>query len=80
MTRRVWLVRHGETEWSRDGRHTSHTDLPLTARGEDEARALAGVLASVAFDLVLVSPRERATAHDRKGLHSGICRPLPRAY
>jgi probable phosphoglycerate mutase len=57
----VWLVRHGETEWSRDGRHTSHTDLPLTAKGEAEARAVAGVLAGVAFDLVLVSPRVRAT-------------------
>ena len=56
----VWLVRHGETEWSRDGRHTSHTELPLTARGEAEARALAPVLGGVHFDLVLVSPRVRA--------------------
>jgi broad specificity phosphatase PhoE len=56
----VWLVRHGETEWSRDGRHTSRTDLPLTAKGEAEARALVDVLAGVAFDLVLVSPRDRA--------------------
>jgi broad specificity phosphatase PhoE len=56
----VWLVRHGETEWSRDGRHTSRTDLPLTARGEAEARALAPALAGVPFDLVLASPRRRA--------------------
>jgi broad specificity phosphatase PhoE len=56
----VWLARHGETEWSRDGRHTGRTDLPLTARGEDEARALVGALAGVPFDLVLTSPRRRA--------------------
>jgi probable phosphoglycerate mutase len=57
----VWLVRHGQTEWSRDGRHTSHTELALTDRGEAEARALVGALAGVEFDLVLVSPRDRAT-------------------
>ena len=56
----VWLVRHGETEWSRDGRHTSRTDLPLTAHGEAEARALAPALGGVRFDLVLASPRVRA--------------------
>jgi broad specificity phosphatase PhoE len=56
----VWLVRHGETEWSRDGRHTSRTELRLTARGEAEARALAPALGSVDFDLVLTSPRIRA--------------------
>jgi broad specificity phosphatase PhoE len=61
MTRpEVWLARHGETEWSRDGRHTSHTDLALTARGEAEARALARALGGVDFDLVLASPRVRA--------------------
>ncbi len=60
MTVEVWLVRHGETEWSRDHRHTSHTDLPLTAVGEETARSLAGRLAAVDFDLVLTSPRERA--------------------
>jgi broad specificity phosphatase PhoE len=58
--REVWLVRHGETEWSRDGRHTSRTDLPLTERGEAAAAVLAEALDSVAFDAVLTSPRERA--------------------
>jgi len=56
----VWLARHGETEWSRSGRHTSRTDLPLTGEGEAEGRRLAPILASVAFDLVLASPRRRA--------------------
>jgi len=56
----LWLVRHGETEWSRDGLHTSRTDLPLTARGETEARGLATLLRGTTFDLVLSSPRERA--------------------
>jgi broad specificity phosphatase PhoE len=56
----VWLARHGETEWSRSGRHTSRTDLPLTGEGEAEGRRLAPILSSVAFDLVLASPRRRA--------------------
>ncbi|WP_440097625.1 histidine phosphatase family protein [Streptosporangium sp. H16] len=54
------LLRHGETEWSRDGRHTGLTDLPLTAKGEDQARALAPLVAGRAFDLALVSPARRA--------------------
>ncbi len=55
----VWLVRHGETEWSRDHRHTSTTDLPLTGRGEAVARELRSRLAG-SFDRVLTSPRRRA--------------------
>ncbi len=56
----LWVVRHGETEWSRDGRHTSTTDLPLTDLGEQAATSLAPRLADVEFDLVLTSPRQRA--------------------
>lgn len=56
----IWLVRHGQTEWSRDGKHTSSTDLPLTPEGERAARSLAPRLADAAFDLVLSSPRRRA--------------------
>jgi probable phosphoglycerate mutase len=56
----VWLVRHGETEWSRSGQHTSVTDLDLTDAGVDVARALAQQLSGQAFDLVLTSPRLRA--------------------
>jgi broad specificity phosphatase PhoE len=55
----IWLVRHGETEWSRDHRHTSTTDLPLTAEGEQVARRLAEPLARD-FALVLTSPMRRA--------------------
>jgi probable phosphoglycerate mutase len=55
----VWLVRHGETEWSRDHKHTSTTDLELTADGEAVARSLAERLDGH-FDLVLTSPRRRA--------------------
>jgi probable phosphoglycerate mutase len=56
----IWLVRHGETEWSRDGKHTSTTDLPLTAEGERVALSLRDRLADVSFDLVLTSPMQRA--------------------
>ena len=56
----VWLVRHGETEWSRDHRHTSVTDLPLTEVGVRVAAELAARLAGDRFDLVLTSPRLRA--------------------
>lgn len=54
------LVRHGETEWSRSGQHTSWTELPLTERGADQARALRPILDAEAIAEVLVSPRERA--------------------
>jgi probable phosphoglycerate mutase len=56
----LWLVRHGPTEWSEAGRHTSTTDLPLLPAGETAARALAERLEPVDFDLVLTSPRRRA--------------------
>ncbi len=56
----LWVVRHGETEWSRNGKHTSTTDLPLTERGEEVATSLRERLAGVDFDLVLSSPRQRA--------------------
>lgn len=61
----VWLVRHGQTEWSRDGKHTSSTDLPLTPEGEDAARTLIARLADAHFDVVMSSPRMRATTTAR---------------
>jgi broad specificity phosphatase PhoE len=54
------LVRHGETEWSREGRHTGRTDLPLTPLGEEQARALAPLLADRKIVLALSSPALRA--------------------
>ena len=56
----LYLVRHGETEWSRTGQHTSITDLPLTDNGREEAKALNGWLDPKDFGLVLASPRQRA--------------------
>jgi broad specificity phosphatase PhoE len=56
----VWMVRHGETEWSRSGRHTSRTDLDLSGDGEEEALALRPAFAGARIELVLCSPRRRA--------------------
>src|SRR4051812_19126909 len=56
----VWLARHGETEWSRDMRHTGRTDIPLTPHGEEQARALTDALSAIEFDRVLSSPLGRA--------------------
>jgi probable phosphoglycerate mutase len=56
----LWLVRHGRTQWSVDGRHTSTTDVPLLAEGEDVAVGLRDRLGAVDFALVLTSPRLRA--------------------
>ncbi len=56
----IWLVRHGETEWSRSGQHTGRTDIPLTGTGEREAAGLAARLAGRRFALVLSSPLARA--------------------
>lgn len=56
----ILLLRHGETEWSRTGRHTGVTDVPLTERGEQRARAAAPLLAHRRVGLVLASPRQRA--------------------
>jgi probable phosphoglycerate mutase len=57
---RLWIVRHGPTEWSSAGKHTGSTDIPLTAEGEREASDLRARLAGVPFGLVLTSPLQRA--------------------
>jgi broad specificity phosphatase PhoE len=56
----VYLVRHGETAWSITGQHTGRSDLALTSRGEEQARALALRLKGLKFDHVLASPLRRA--------------------
>ena len=56
----LFLVRHGETEWSLTGRHTSFTDLPLTTHGEEQAKSLAPLLSGRPFALALTSPLRRA--------------------
>ncbi|HXS45334.1 MAG TPA: histidine phosphatase family protein [Solirubrobacteraceae bacterium] len=59
-TQEVWLIRHAETEWSRDGRHTGVTDVSLTDEGREAARALGDRVGDRRFALVLTSPLERA--------------------
>lgn len=56
----IWLIRHGETEWSRSGQHTGRTDVPLTPTGERQGLALGRHLAGRRFALVLTSPLARA--------------------
>lgn len=57
---RLWLVRHGETEWSASGKHTGSTDIALTDTGRQAAQHLAATLAGKHFELVLTSPLSRA--------------------
>ena len=57
---RLWLVRHGETEWSRAGRYTSRTDVPLTELGRRQAEGVARKLKGHQFAVVLSSPKVRA--------------------
>jgi probable phosphoglycerate mutase len=56
----LWLVRHGETEWSLSGKHTSRTDIPLTEHGRKRAEELRDYLKGTKFDAVFVSPMQRA--------------------
>jgi broad specificity phosphatase PhoE len=75
----IWLVRHGETEWSMSGQHTGTTDIPLTPEGRLQATAIGKLLAGRRFDFVFSSPmlRARETAQlagfgDRIRVHEGL--------
>jgi broad specificity phosphatase PhoE len=60
MADEVWLLRHAETEWSRTGKHTGRTDIPLTDKGREVASSLRARLQGHGFALVLCSPLSRA--------------------
>jgi broad specificity phosphatase PhoE len=72
----VVLVRHGETEWSKTGRHTGRTDVPLTERGLEQAAALRDLLRGQHFALVLTSPLARA-AETARLAGFGEAKPQP---
>ncbi|MEP7344148.1 MAG: histidine phosphatase family protein [Gemmatimonadaceae bacterium] len=68
----LWLLRHGETQWSLAGRHTGRTDVALTARGELQAAALGRHLGEREFALVLTSPLSRAADTCRLAGYAGV--------
>lgn len=59
-TQEIWLIRHGETEWTLSGAHTGKTDIPLTKAGREKAMAVGRFLCGRRFDMVLSSPMGRA--------------------
>ena len=59
-SQQIYLVRHGETEWSLSGQHTGITDIPLTANGKKVAKLFEPLFAKMSFALILTSPLERA--------------------
>jgi probable phosphoglycerate mutase len=72
----LYVVRHGETEWSKNGKHTSVTDLPLTEHGVEQAKALRGHLDPARFQLVLSSPRTRARTTAEIAGFTGASEPV----
>jgi len=73
----IWIVRHGETEWSRTGQHTGHTDLPLTAAGEREAAEIGHRLGGRRFTRVISSPLARAWDTCRLAGYSATAERIP---
>ena len=72
QSRKIWLIRHGETEWTKSGQHTGRTEIPLTEHGRQRAQAVGRMLRDQSFSLVLISPRQRAQDTARlAGLDAG---------
>src|ERR1700674_3649380 len=71
MPGELWLIRHGETEWTLSGAHTGRTDLPLTQNGERQAIAIGRKLNGLEFSLVLSSPLMRARETCRLAGYAG---------
>jgi broad specificity phosphatase PhoE len=77
MSREIWLIRHGETEWSLSGAHTGRSDIPLTANGEKTAAAVGPLLAGHKFALVLNSPLQRARRTCELAGYGAVSTPDP---
>jgi probable phosphoglycerate mutase len=78
MQAEIWLIRHGETEWTLSGAHTGRTDIPLTAAGEAQAAGIGRQLAGRRFALVLTSPLQRARETCRLAGYGGVAEIEPR--
>ena len=77
VSEQITLARHGETEWSRAGRHTGRTDVPLTEHGREQAAALTPRLEGIDFALVLTSPLSRAADTCRLAGLGDVAEPEP---